>query len=66
MYNYFEMKQLAQKMDFRNKTILFMNGYLDSTSITPVSTAMGGMYTRRGYNVLLLEYVEFTAVMYPV
>ncbi|KOB75067.1 Uncharacterized protein OBRU01_08153 [Operophtera brumata] len=65
-YNYYQMKQLAKQMDFSKKTVLFMGGYLDSAVLYPISPAMGGLYTRKGYNVLLLEYIQFTTVMYPV
>lgn len=60
------MEKLAQNLNFKKKTILFMAGYLDSLRVTPISPAMGGMYTRKGYNVLLLEYVQFTSMIYPV
>ncbi|XP_061714706.1 pancreatic lipase-related protein 2-like [Cydia pomonella] len=66
-YNYYQMQQLAKhpEIDFGKKTFLYVGGYLDGTGL-PVGRTLGQVYNELGYNVLLLDYLEFTARDFPV
>ncbi|XP_063363393.1 lipase member H-like [Cydia amplana] len=66
-YNYRNVKALAKdpNVDFRRKTIVYCPGYLDSTAI-PVGRSMLVLYKKLGYNVLILEFIQFTTNILPV
>ncbi|XP_013137881.1 PREDICTED: lipase member H-B-like isoform X1 [Papilio polytes] len=60
-------KSLAKDklVDFKNKkTVFYIGGFVDSAYF-PFSQAMGTVYSRRGYNVLLSETFQFLTYIYP-
>ncbi|XP_047993709.1 phospholipase A1 member A-like [Leguminivora glycinivorella] len=65
-YDYYHIRSLAknQDVDFSKKTLLYCGGYLDSNS-WPFGRVLGELYKDLGYNVLLLDTLEFTARLYP-
>ncbi|XP_063623583.1 lipase member H-B-like [Cydia splendana] len=66
-YDYYHIGNLPknQDIDFSKKTFLYCGGYLDSTS-WPFGSELGRVYKDLGYNVLLLDTLEFTARLYPI
>ncbi|XP_047993332.1 uncharacterized protein LOC125231795 [Leguminivora glycinivorella] len=66
-FNYHNVKALARdpNVDFRKKTIVYCPGYLDSTAI-PLGRSMMVLYKKLGYNVLILEFIDFTTDVLPV
>ncbi|XP_061714816.1 lipase member I-like [Cydia pomonella] len=66
-YNYRNIKTLVMNphIDFRRKTILYCPGYLEHTTL-PVGRLLMLQYKRLRYNVLILEYVDFTSNIFPV
>ncbi|XP_063363400.1 phospholipase A1 member A-like [Cydia amplana] len=52
-------------MDLRRKTIVYCPGYLEYTAF-PVGRVLMMQYKRLGYNMLILEYVHFTANIFPI
>ncbi|XP_061714826.1 lipase member H-B-like [Cydia pomonella] len=66
-YDYYHIGNLAKNkdIDFSKKTLLYCGGYLDSTS-WPFGSVLGQAYKDSGYNVLLLDTLEFTARSYPL
>ncbi|XP_063623878.1 lipase member H-like [Cydia splendana] len=66
-YNYRNIKTLAldPNIDFRRKTIVYCPGYLEHTAL-PVGRFLILLYKRLGYNVLILEYIDFSTDIFPV
>ncbi|XP_047993625.1 phospholipase A1 member A-like [Leguminivora glycinivorella] len=66
-YNYYHMHNLAKNsdIDFSKKTFMYVGGYLDSTT-WQTGRILGQVYKKHGYNVLVLETLEFTATVYPI
>ncbi|XP_013162962.1 PREDICTED: uncharacterized protein LOC106114317, partial [Papilio xuthus] len=52
-------------VDFKNKkTVFYIGGFFDSAYF-PFSQAIGTVYSKRGYNVLLSETFQFLTYIYP-
>ncbi|XP_063363392.1 phospholipase A1 member A-like [Cydia amplana] len=66
-YNYRNIKTLAMdpNIDFRRKTIVYCPGYTEHTRL-PVGRFLMLQYKRLGYNVLIIEYIDFTTNIFPV
>ncbi|XP_063382148.1 pancreatic triacylglycerol lipase-like [Cydia fagiglandana] len=66
-YNYRNIKTLAldPNIDFRRKTIVYCPGYTEYTAL-PVGRFLMLLYKRLGYNVLILEYVDFSTNIFPI
>jgi hypothetical protein len=66
-YDYYHMDDLAKNADinFSKKTYLFIGGYLSSNAWNSGNN-LGTGYKAKGYNVLSLDMLEFTAMFYPL
>ncbi|XP_041986257.1 lipase member H-like [Aricia agestis] len=66
-YNYFQMDKLAKDpyLDWSKKTLMFVGGFM-SSPFFPYSSSMGSAYKKLGYNVLMLDTLEYTTVEYPL
>ncbi|KAI8426025.1 hypothetical protein MSG28_004999 [Choristoneura fumiferana] len=66
-YDYYHAADIAKHpgFDMKKKTFIYVAGYLDATTL-PLGRTMGEIYKKLGYNVLILDTVEFTARDFPV
>ncbi|XP_047993446.1 lipase member H-like isoform X2 [Leguminivora glycinivorella] len=65
-YNYYGMNELAKSpdMDFNKKTWIYIGGYMEANAWR-AGRNVGYDYKARGYNVISLDTIEFTARHYP-
>ncbi|KAI8426020.1 hypothetical protein MSG28_004996 [Choristoneura fumiferana] len=66
-YDYYHAADIAKHpgFDMNKKTFMYVAGYLDATTL-PLGRTMGEIYKKLGYNVLILDTLEFTAKEFPV
>ncbi|XP_053613129.1 lipase member H-A-like [Plodia interpunctella] len=67
-YTYNQVKGLAKDptIDWNRKTILYVPGWFDNIKNLPIAYVMRKLYKQMGYNVLILEIINFMTQEWPI